>query len=175
MDDLTSRIRAGDRTAFRSLVCREQDRLVRVAMRTLGDRESALDSAQEAFIRLWRARETLDPHLPVEAFLLRTLRNYCIDQSRGSRPAPSAIREDEPSLEALPEEISENRILADAVREAVLCLPEQQRSVFILNHYEGLSYAEVGRLLECPVGTVASRKQAAVFALRRKLAGWRDE
>lgn len=174
MDDLTSRIKAGDRAAFRDLVCREQDRMARVAIRMLGDRESALDAAQEAFIRVWRARETLDPQMPVAAFLLRVLRNYCIDQSRASPPAPSMIREDEPSHEALPEEISEHRLLADAVRDAVLSLPEPQRSVFILSHYEGLSYAEVAQLLECPVGTVASRKQAAIFALRRKLAEWEE-
>ena len=137
--------------------------MVRVAVRMLGDRESALDAAQEAFIRLWRARETLDPGLAVDAYLMRTLRNYCIDQSRGSQPAPSTIRENEPSREALPEALSEHRILADAVRDAVLSLPEAQRTVFILSHYEELSYAEVAHLLECPVGTVASRKQAAVL------------
>ena len=54
-------------------------------------------------------------------------------------------------------------------------LPEPQRAVFILSQYEGLSYAEIAEALDCPVGTVASRKHMAVEALRRRLHLWIEE
>jgi len=47
--------------------------------------------------------------------------------------------------------------------------------VFILSQYEGLSYAEIAAILECPVGTVASRKHLATETLRRRLWAWREE
>jgi RNA polymerase sigma-70 factor (ECF subfamily) len=175
VDDLTLRLRDGDAAAFRALVCAEQDRLVRVAHRLLGDREAALDAAQDAFVRLWRARIRLDPERPPHPFLMRTLRNVCIDRARESAPKSEELDEDLAADRRTPEAVCEDGALAAAVRDAVLSLPEAQRAVFILTHYEGLTYAEAARLLECPAGTVASRKQAALLALRRKLAGWGEE
>jgi RNA polymerase sigma-70 factor (ECF subfamily) len=60
------------------------------------------------------------------------------------------------------------------VRDAVLSLPEDQRAVFVLSCYDGLSYSEIGEIVGCPVGTVASRKRLAAQALRKRLAAWED-
>jgi RNA polymerase sigma-70 factor (ECF subfamily) len=73
-----------------------------------------------------------------------------------------------------PEARLEAAALADAVRRAVQALPAPQREVFILSHYEGLSYQEIAGVLGCPLGTVASRKHLALEALRRRLAPWME-
>ena len=77
-----------------------------------------------------------------------------------------------PSLD--PADVAQAHGLADAVRLAVLSLPEPQRAIFLLSHYEGLSYAEIAEALDCPLGTVASRKHQATETLRRRLSPWRD-
>ncbi len=59
---------------------------------------------------------------------------------------------------------------SDAVRAAVMALPAPYREVALLSVYEDLTYAEIAAALGCPLGTVASRKAAAVRLLRTKLA-----
>ena len=56
------------------------------------------------------------------------------------------------------------------VRQAVEGLPEEQRLVFLLHHYNGLPYEEIAAICECPVGTVKSRMHYALVTLRRRLS-----
>lgn len=163
---------AGDSRAFGRIVARYQTRLVRVAARLLSDPELAKDAAQEAFLRLWRARHRYQPAGHLAALLLKITRNVCLDWTGRTETdewteEPAAGRaEDNPETQA------EADALGEAVRRAVGSLPEPSRTVFILSHYEGLSYADIAAALDCPLGTVASRKRLAVEALRRKLAHW---
>src|SRR5262249_12531235 len=109
--------------------------------------------------------------------LFQIVRNICLDYARSVRPETCLETAD--AERRAPETGVEQRVqttaLAQAVRAAVLDLPEAQRVVFILSQYEGLSYRELGEGLDCPVGTVASRKSQAVETLRRRLRPWREE
>ncbi len=163
---------AGDSRAFGRIVARHQTRLVRVAARLLSDPELAQDAAQEAFLRLWRARHRYQPSGRLAALLLKITRNVCLDRAgrteaeEWTEAREAAQAHDDPAAQA------EGGALAEAVRRAVGSLSEPSRTVFILSHYEGLSYADIAAALDCPLGTVASRKRLAVEALRRKLAHW---
>jgi RNA polymerase sigma-70 factor (ECF subfamily) len=176
-DSLMNRAKEGDAQAFGHLVRRHQRRLVRFAGRMLGDAEAAEDAAQEAFLRLWRARERYRPQGRLTCLLFQIVRNICLDYARSARPetcletADTERRATETSLE----QRVQTTALAHAVRAAVLDLPEAQRVVFVLSQYEGMSYRAIGEVLDCPVGTVASRKSQAVETLRRRLRPWREE
>ncbi len=128
---------------------------------------------QEAFLRLWRLRASYEPRGCLQAYLFRVVRSVCLDYARAARPV-EALDEDAALHAPDPAALAEAQSLADAVRRAVQSLPEVQRAVFILSQYEQLSYAEIADALDCPVGTVASRKHQAVEALRRKLLPWKD-
>lgn len=179
MDDdiLMQRVAEGDMQAFRRLVTAHQPRLLRFARRMLPtDRTLAEDVVQETFVRLWRARSHYRPTGQLGCFLLKIVRNLCLDAVRELSPTLSLeTAENLPAAGGSLHEQAEARALANAVRRAVLELPELQRSVFVLSHYEGLTYAEIAQTLECPVGTVASRKRLAVEALRRRLGSWNGE
>lgn len=169
---------AGDPQAFGRLVQAHQARMVRFATRLLGDRDAAEDAAQEAFLRLWRARERYEAQGAFDSFMLRILRNVCLDHLRRPKPPgstgetpPEAAPAQQPAA-GQPEASLAAAALGEAVRGAVQALPPPQREVFILSHYEGLSYQEIADVLGCPLGTVASRKHLAVEALRRRLAPW---
>jgi RNA polymerase sigma-70 factor (ECF subfamily) len=176
-DDLMKRAKEGDAQAFGQLVRRHQRRLVRFAGRMLGDAEAAEDAAQEAFLRLWRARERYRPQGRLTCLLFQIARNICLDYARATWPETCLETAD--AARCAPgssvEQRTQTNALAQAVQAAVLDLPESQRVVFVLSQYEGLSYREIGAVLNCPVGTVASRKSQAVETLRRRLRPWREE
>jgi RNA polymerase sigma-70 factor (ECF subfamily) len=175
-DILMQQVAEGDMQAFRRLVTAYQPRLLRFARRMLPtDRTFAEDVVQEAFVRLWHTRSRYQATGQLGCFLLRIVRNLCLDAVRDAPPALSLeTTEDLPAPGGSLHQQAEARALVNAVRRAVQELPELQRSVFVLSHYEGLSYAEIARTLECPVGTVASRKRLAVETLRRRLGAWNE-
>lgn len=166
---LLRRAACGDAGAFGEIVRGHQARLLRYAARMLGgNADAAEDAVQEAFVRIWRAREryakTQAGALRVDALLLRTVHNLCLDDLRRARPAPLNERTETPDKQG-----DRSADLAERARLAVGALPDTQRAVFVLSEYEGLRYEEIAALLDIPMGTVASRKRLAVVALRRAL------
>ena len=172
-DGLMQRAAAGDTQAFGLIVQAYQDRLVRFAIRLSGDSDLAQDAVQEAFLRLWRLRAGYEAQGCLQAYLFRIVRSVCLDQAR-SRRQWEVLDENELAEASDPATLAIGQGLAEAVRRAVQSLPETQRVVFILSQYEALTYAEIADVLDCPCGTVASRKHQATETLRRKLQLWKD-
>ena len=172
---LMERASRGDTTAFDEIVRRHQHRLQRFATRMLGgDAVSGADITVGAFLRLWEKRGVFRTTGKLSAWLLRTSHRLCLDSLRQSRPTGEladermgAFAADEGAHARL-----ERTILADAVRDAVMELPETHRAVLVLSIYEGMTYDEIGEVLEIPPGTVASRKNHALTILRRRLTAW---
>lgn len=162
-------------SAFDNLVRIHQRPLVRFATRLLTNPDVAEDIVQEAFFRIWRAKPTFVSSDSVRVYLFRAVHNLCRDHLSGVRHNDIPI-ERASDLAAprstQPEIRCEQQILADAVAAAVRTLPEAQRAVFVLSHYEGFRYDEIAMILQCPAGTVASRKHLAVETLRRRLRPW---
>src|SRR3954471_14656227 len=78
----------GDRDAFGELVRHHQDRLWRVALRTLGNPDDAADAVQDALVSAYRAAATYRGDAAVTTWLHRITVNACIDlaRRRASRP-----------------------------------------------------------------------------------------
>ena len=129
---------AGDPQAFGRLVQAHQARMVRFATRLLGDRDAAEDAAQEAFLRLWRARECYEAQGAFDSFMPRILRNVCLDHLRRPKPpvsvgeTPAEASPTQQPAGGQPEACLEAAALGEAVRGAVQALPPPQREVFIL-------------------------------------------
>lgn len=178
----------GDERAFQLLVQRHKKPILNFVYRFLGDREVAEDLSQDVFLRLWMSSSTYLPLARFTTFLYTIAKNVCLNVLAKSKNAPlmqslnDADVEAEvnfsnsPLCEALsnssvsPEREVIGREIEDKVKEAVDKLSPEQRIVFILTQYHGLSYQEVAEIAQCPVGTVASRKNAAVKELRHRLA-----
>jgi RNA polymerase sigma-70 factor (ECF subfamily) len=73
----------------------------------------------------------------------------------------------------IPEDAVLNQELSRKIQEAIASLSADHRLVFILTEYHGMSYQEVADIAQCPVGTVASRKNAAIRKLRKILSQYR--
>lgn len=136
MDDdaLMRRVAGGDESAFGLIVQAYQGRLVRFAARFLGDPDAAQDAAQETFLRLWRLRSRYQPRGCLQAYLFRAVRSVCLDLARLARPW-EMLEESTDGAAPDPEGLARLYGFADAVRQAVLSLPEPQRAVFLLSRY----------------------------------------
>jgi RNA polymerase sigma-70 factor (ECF subfamily) len=161
--------RQGDREAFGRLVCRYREGTVNVVYRMCGDVHLAEDAAQDAFIRAWEALPRYRHRGTFKAWLYRIALNCTRDVLRRRRPTADVeslpLRSDAPS----PERQVVRREWAQRVQEAVLRLTEARRAALVLREYEGLSYKEIARALDLPMGTVMSRLHYARSRLREIL------
>ena len=172
---LVERVRGGDKAAFGTLVERTMRRAYRVALGLVGSHDDALDLSQEAFVRAFRARRTLDPLRPFYPWYYQILRRLCFNflRDRTSRrrklqaAAPWLIEDAAYRHSAgRPDRSAERAALLRRLQSAIERLPEHQREVFVLREFDGLRYAQIAELAEIPIGTVMSR----LYAARRRLA-----
>jgi len=145
---------------FKILCERHSDEIYRYARSLLANQADAEDATQEVLLRLWRHLPRLNP-FNLRGWLFQTMRCYCLDQirRRSNRAAPLPL-EDE-MLEDQPDEFAVNPSLAadsslrlEQAREALLKLPENLRSVFVLYEVNGLRYREIATTLGIPLNTV---------------------
>lgn len=171
-DALVTATGGGDARAFAQLLQRHRDLVTRVAYRlTGGDWSLAEDVAQETFLRLWNAAERYEGRGTLRSYLLTVAHRLATDYRRKRRETESLDGwTNLPDAKPHPGQTTGAGDVVEAVRRSLEALPEEQRTVFILSHYEGLKYREIAEIVGCPPGTVASRKYLAVQALRERLA-----
>ena len=182
---LMEEVRADREGAFEAFVERYQRRLYRLAYGYLRQHEDALDAVQESMVRIYVSRQRYRPESHPFTWASRILANHCIDLLRRRRARPTEpIDPERPDREpeAAPEGSDphrghERRALRSRVEEAVARLPESQREVFVLRHFEEMSLEEIARARGCALGTVKSSLHRAAAAVRDHLvrAGWRPE
>ena len=173
---LVRRAQDGELTAFNALVLRHQDALYGLALRFLGDRESAEDATQEAFIRAYRSIDSFRGER-FRSWLFTIVANLARDElrRRGRRPQrsldearddPERPSIDPPDRGPSPEDEALRGDLRAVLERALLELPEEWRLVVVLSDVHGLSYEEVAEVIEAPLGTVKSRLSRARGRLR---------
>lgn len=150
---IVSRCLAGEQAAMLELVERFQAQVFGLCYRMLGHRHDAEDMAQESFARALRSLASWDAQRPFEPWLLTIAGNRCrsLIATRGRRPQLSS------SIDTLPDPAPAQdgqRILAEEVGLALDFIRDDYRRAFLLFHEQELSYAEIGELLGCPLGTV---------------------
>lgn len=190
---LMLRCAARDLEALGMLVERHHATALRFAFRLSGDRDMAQDATQEAFLRIFRGARGYDERGLFRSYLFQVVRNSVLGSARTrSRrredplddrlaeerggPLSSTRRQHHADPDAAhsmspdrPDRILEGNDLRERLTTALQALPEDLRAVFVLSEIEGCSYREIARICRCPIGTVASRKHAAVEKLRALL------
>jgi RNA polymerase sigma-70 factor (ECF subfamily) len=168
----------GDRSAFAELL-HHYDRLLRlVVFRLVDDRDEMDDVMQEIAVKLYRTLPSLRAQAALSTWLYRAAYSTCIDHLRKRRPvdpyAPDELPESR--LGAVMSDDPAELVAQAAGVEALLALlTPDQRVVATLVDQEGFDYARVSAIVGVPVGTVASRLNAARAVLRRALTAPQDE
>lgn len=163
----------GRRAAVRRELEKSRDLLYRMAYAWCRDAALADDLAHEAAEKALRRAGQLRDLERLRGWLLRILANCLRDHLRLRREVVdlAAMEDMIADTEPTPEEARTSAELVRRVRRAVDELPLGQRQVMTLIDLEGCSYAEVGEILEIPLGTVMSRLCRAREALRERLSG----
>jgi RNA polymerase sigma-70 factor (ECF subfamily) len=169
--DLAKAAQKGREEAFLQLFDEHHLPLFRFAYRLTGSVADAEDIVQECFLALLRPGCSYDPgRTSVRTYLFGVVRNQSLKRRRENGPAgeegPDAGHDRSPESDALRTE------LEDVVARAVLQLPETQREVLILAHYEQMPLAEIARLTALELGAVKSRLQRARASLKETLAAF---
>jgi RNA polymerase sigma-70 factor (ECF subfamily) len=176
--DLVTRWKAGDESAFESLIRRHEGRVFGLLMRMLGNREDAEDVAQETFISLHRHGHRFRHDARFSTFVYRVAANAALNRRRtlGRKNARlrklqlrQAAGDDLPATPRSPESAAFGTQIQAQVQDALLELPDDLRIATVLYDIEGLSYREIASALEIPEGTVKSRIHRARNALREGL------
>lgn len=166
--------RRGDRAAFGTLVKAYQRRAYAAAYGIVGNRDDALDLAQESFVRAYRAMHRFDPAMPFYPWLHQIVRNTCLNhlkrkKRRGEQSLDELMEQgyDAREEEAGPSEVMQQDDLKRQVAAAMAKVSPEHREILRLRHMNDLSYAEIASMLDIPIGTVMSRLHAARKALKK--------
>ena len=155
--ELLERFRVGDDGAVKAVYEKFRGPVFAIALSILRDRDRAADATQQTFLKAWRAASTYDPDRPIKPWIYAIARRAAIDIYR---KASRVVVSDEvdavttsPGLETAWEVFE--------VRTAVDELPDEERQVIKLSHFDGLTHQEIADHIGIPVGTVKSRSHRA--------------
>src|ERR1700682_4813534 len=168
---LIDRSAAGDQEAFRQLVIRHHRLVINVAFRALGELSLAEDVAQEVFLKVYKALPGYRHEKPFKHWLHRVAATAVTDALRRRRPVVSLDGMEQPpaSRESDPMDVATRHDLQRAVRQAIASLPSHYRDTIALQAFGELSYEEIAKTLDIPLGTVMSRLNGAKRLLRERL------
>ena len=175
--ELMARLARGDREALTPLVERHYRRLYRIALGYLRQREDALDVVQEAFVKVFQAAARWDGSADAGPWLSRVTVNLSIDRWRRNKRRGQTFSPlvDGDHLEVLadrgpaPDRGVLGRESGERLATALKALPERQRAVVVLRHYQELSLEEIARTLGMSLGTVKSSLHRALHRMRATL------
>jgi RNA polymerase sigma-70 factor (ECF subfamily) len=152
---------------YRQWVTDHQQPVWSLARHLLVDSAEAEDVSQEAFLRLWQKRDSIDP-VHVRPWLLRVTRNLCLDRLR-QRRSQSEPREDELFHDSGPVAAMSQSQRQGWLHAAIGALGEPARTLVILRDMQQNSYEDIAMAMDMNLGQVKVNLHRARGRLRRKL------
>jgi RNA polymerase sigma-70 factor (ECF subfamily) len=162
----------GERDAFRVLFEQYKNKVYSIALRFSGDDATAMDIAQDTFLKLFSCIRDFRGDSSFDTWIYRLVVNSCMDHRRRAwRVLPLADRFQQTLRipgDSLTELLRSER--GGRVRAEVERLTPDLRMVIVLRYTEGLSYEQIAEVLGCSLGTVASRLNRAHKRLEQRLS-----
>jgi RNA polymerase sigma-70 factor (ECF subfamily) len=150
-----------------------RDELVSTLVYVLGNRDDALDAAQEAFLKCWRARDAAADVQNLRAWIFRVGLNTAKDLRRSawSRKVKPLVAEEVmlAARDPVPGLALEDQEAVDRLRAAIVGLRPDEQEVFLLRQNGDLTYEQIAEIRNAPVGTVKTQMRTALIKLRRVL------
>lgn len=177
--ELMGRLARGDREALGPLMERHHRRVYRIALAYLRNADDALDVVQETFVKAFEHAARWNTAAEVAPWLTRIAVNQSIDRYRREKRRQQTLQPLEEgdhdahlgSAGVSPERQAHSSEIRARLDRALRGLPERQRAVFVLRHYEERSLEEIAQVLGVRLGTVKSSLFRATHELRRRLQG----
>jgi len=170
--ELVNRFQAGDEKAFDLLVVRHQTQIINLTYKMTRDVETARDIAQDVFLKAYNGLRHFKGQSSFNTWLYRIALNSCIDHTRASK-FKNMLSIFDANLPASnwgnPEVDLRKERIEQEIDSAVLSLPPQQRRIFVLRHYQDLSYNEIAQMTGKSEGALKANYFQAVRKLQKKL------
>ena len=175
---LVARAQQGDKQAFELLVEKYQRKLARLLSRFIRDPAEVEDVTQEAFIKAYRALPAFRGDSAFYTWLYRiginTAKNYLMAMGRRAPTSTEVEAEEAEGFEEgeqlrdinTPESMLLSSEIAKTVNATIEQLPEELRTAIQMREIEGMSYEDIAKAMDCPIGTVRSR----IFRAREAIA-----
>ena len=187
-EDLMTLYQGGEVRAFEVLLTRHRRPVFNFILRFVGDKETAEDLLQEAFMRVIKGAEAYRRQAKFTTWLYTIARNLCVDQSRrrkhrkhASLDAPlDSSDESSTLLEVLPgnemgsDRKTVNKELHAHMQRAIAALGEEQREVFLMREFLDMPFKQIADVVGVPENTVKSRMRYALEKLRLELDDYKD-
>ena len=167
---LLKKAATGDMEAFEGLVLASEKLIYSACYRLLGNIEDARDASQEVFIKLYRNIDKCTNSSTYKAWIYRIAYNTCVDflrKKKGKEPPISinqqvALDENEIEIQLKSDELTpEEKYIQEetkvVVQHAIDKLKETYKPLIVLRDIQGLSYEEIAKVTDIPIGTVKSR------------------
>jgi RNA polymerase sigma-70 factor (ECF subfamily) len=184
-EQLVKEVNQGNKNAFEVIVKRYYQRILNFMFHFLGDKELAKDLSRECFLRLFQSMGSFRGESKLDTFIYSIAKNLCFQHHRRAKIESNRVKLFEfdcdlnevkdykkgtlPDTTPNPLDAMINKETVDLIFGSISSLPLEQRLVFLLSEQQDLSYADIAKILKCPIGTVASRKWQAVKSLKEKL------
>jgi RNA polymerase sigma-70 factor, ECF subfamily len=170
--DLVQACQRGESEAFRALFERYKDKVFSIAFRFSGNQATAMDIAQDTFLKLFSTIRDFRGDASFDTWIYRMVVNSCLDHRRRSWRLLPLAQDHSATLRQPGDCLSEllRSEMSGRVRAAVDRLTPDLRIAIVLRYTEGLSYQEIAEVLGCSTGTVASRLNRAHKMLERRLS-----
>ncbi len=130
--------------AFKSELLPKKDKLFRLAIFLLKNREEAEDTVQEVYLKLWDMKERLGKYNNLEAVMMTMTRNRCLDKLKTKREKFGSLNEGvnhQPYTSPMEHSIQHDMVMQ--VKTLMERLPEQQKTILHLRDVEGYEYNEI--------------------------------
>ena len=187
-EDLMVQYQRGEVRAFEVLLTRHRKPVYNFILRFVGDKETAEDLLQEAFMRVIKGAEAYKRQAKFTTWLYTIARNLCVDQTRrrkhrkhASLDAPIDVSDDSgtlldviPSNEMASDRKSGNKQLHQTMQRAIEALSEEQREVFLMREFLDMPFKQIADVVGVPENTVKSRMRYALEKLRLELDEYKD-
>ena len=167
-------IKNGDKESYSNFFRACYEHYVRFAYRYVKSKDQACDLVQEAFIKLWKNREQLDPAKSLKSYMLTIVRNLSLNHIRDHKNKLESIDDREISLDALIIHQEQNtndsyiKQTVKVIKKLIKKLPERQREAFELSRFDGLQHDEIAEVMNISARTVNNHIVSACNTLREE-------
>jgi RNA polymerase sigma-70 factor (ECF subfamily) len=166
----------GDNTAYALIVRNFQDQIYAIILSQLGDKTVAGEIAQETFVRAYQYIKSFKGESSFKTWLTRIAINrvktyFSSKAYQQNLKTESFTAQKHEKLINKQEEDQDNysEEILEKMREEISNLKEKYKEIIVLKVFEGLSYQEISKTLNIPIGTVSSRMNTALLSLRSRL------
>jgi RNA polymerase sigma-70 factor (ECF subfamily) len=178
--ELMLRVKEGDAASFALLLERHRAPVIHFVFRMVQNQAVAEELAQEAFLRVYRARLSYEPTAKFTTWLFRIAMHLALNSIRDGRNERSQESLDVGTGETATRQVRDRRptveqdllyqVRLEEVRAAVEALPAKQRAAVLMHKYQEMEYSQIAKVLSCSESAVKSLLFRAYETLRARLA-----